>query len=239
MNILYFVSLYLVLIILSLSVDQIITVKISQIYGPKYKSYYIVNSLLALIQNIFMFFISLLVCIIFYFYKFDNNLILINILILLNLFLLHKDKTFYCQTSIKLILILIFLIIYFSISHSLSSSYLFYSPFSLILFFIGFISNILFSYSENYAKKIIRLTCLNFILINYFLNTDFLSQLAYLFAFNTIQIFIEKIYPKINNLLTVKYLFSYLLIPALISLSLNYIWFYLFYDKTLQYFMGF
>jgi len=239
MNIFYFVIFYGLLITLSLIMDQILTVKITQIYGPKLKYYYLINAFLALMQNFILFFISSIVCFIFYTYKFDNNLTLINIFILFLFFPLLNKNRYYCKTSIRLVLILVFLITYFSITNNQNTSYLLYSPFTVILFIIACVSNIIFSYSNSYSVRIIRLTCLNFVLLNYFLNTDFSKFLVYILILNIFQMFVEKIFPRINNILTMKYLFLYLLLPALTSMSLNYIWFYFFYDKSLLYFMGF
>lgn len=240
MNFLYLTASYILLIIISNILEQKINVTLNQRYGPKNKMIYLGNSLLGLFN--FLFFLAVSICINFVFYFFGRNSIytLISIFCLLLFFPIYKNKK-YCGISCRFLSIVIFFISYLSVINYVTESknYVFYSPFTVIVFIVAIINNMLFANSKNYSLKIIRLTCLNFITVTIFFNHNYYLLLLYVLILNIFQIIFEKLYPKINVLLSIKIMFIYLFLPVLFSLVLNYIWFYFFGEKSLLYFMGF
>lgn len=241
MNFLYLLLIYILLLITSLIIYQIINVKIEQRHGPINYFIYLINSVIPLITLTPLLFLSICVVFIFYFYP-NNNLLNIIALIPLVLMFPINDNQKYCKTSKTIVLLINFIIILFAINHSLfikQSYYLLYNPFTLILFIIGIINNMFLSQSNNYSKFIIRITSLNFLLICIFVTYDFLMIIFLVFSFNLIQIFFSKILPKLNSLVSIYYYSNFLLLPILFSFVCNYIWWYFFKEKSLLYFMGF
>lgn len=240
MSFFYISGSYILLIIISNIMEQKINVTLNQRYGPKNKIVYLGNSLLGIFN--FWFFLAVSMCInyVFYFYGKNSIYTLTSVFCLFLFFPISKNKR-YCGISCRFLSIIIFFISYLSVINIITENknYLFYNPFTVIVFIVAIINNMLFSNSKNYSLKIIRLSSLNFITVTIFLNHNYYLLLLYVLILNIFQIIFEKLFPKVNVLLSIKIMFLYLFLPVLFSLVLNYIWFYFFGEKSLLYFMGF
>lgn len=240
MNFMPFIFSYFILIILSNILEQRINVILNQRYGPKNKMVYLGNSFLGVFN--FSFFLAVTVCInyVFYFYGRNSIYTLISLFILFLFFPIYKNRM-YCNISCRFLSIVIFFITYLTVINHLgeSKNYILYSPFNFVVFIIAIFNNTLLSNSKNYSLKIIRLSCLNFIVVSMFFSHNYYMQLLYVLFLNILQIVFEKLFPKLNVLLSVKIMFLFLFLPVLFSLVLNYMWFYLFDERSLLYFMGF